>query len=294
MVKLSSRTRLASPVDVATFGEYRIPDTPGPLLRFRGRITADGEFTARPFRYHVYGGWFCPWSQRVAITRALAGLQDIVTMSFVDGERDGRGWAFRESHGPDPVNGFTLLREVYEATEEGFDGHVCVPALWDRANARLVSNDNHDIGIDLATRFPHLATPVVETYPEHLRDRIEELDAWLGPAVNRGTGAATRPGPARETLLEAFEQLDSRLSRSRYLLGDQVTEADIRLWVTLVRYDVGANARRVINPGLHVYPHLWSYARDLYRIPAFRDTTDFSSFAEPGAPLPDWDAPVDR
>ncbi|MFI7599876.1 glutathione S-transferase C-terminal domain-containing protein [Actinoplanes sp. NPDC049681] len=294
MVKLSAATRLAGPVDVATYGEYRIPDTPGPLLRFTGRITADGEFTARPFRYHVYGGWFCPWSHRVAITRALAGLEDIVTMSFVDGERDGRGWAFREQYGPDPVNGFTLLREVYEATEENFDGHVCVPALWDRATSRLVSNDSRGIGIDLATRFGHLATPVIHTYPQRLRDGIEQLDGWLGPAVNHGVGAAGRPGPARDALLEAFEQLDGRLSRSRYLLGDEVTEADIRLWVTLVRYDVGPNAGRTINPGLHVYPHLWSYARDLYTIAAFRDTTDFAAFSRPGAVLPDWSAPADR
>ena len=294
MLKMSPATRLATAADTATFGEYRVPGGPGPLLRFTGRITADGEFTARPFRFHVYGGWFCPWSQRVAIARALAGLEDIVTMSFVDGERDGRGWAFREQYGPDPVNGFTLLREVYEATEEGFDGHVSVPALWDRAGARLVSNDCHGIGIDLATRFRHLATPLVETYPEALREQIEELDRWLGPAVNHGVMAAGRPGPAREALLDAFEQLDGRLARSRYLLGEQLTEADIRLWVTLVRYDVGANATRTINPGLHVYPHLWSYARDLYAIPAFRDTTDFAAFQRPGATLPDWDAPAER
>lgn len=287
-------TRLATDVDTATFGAYRIPDVPGPLLRFTGRITADGEFTAQPLRYHVYGGWFCPWSQRVAITRALAGLEDIVSMSFVDGVRDGRGWAFRERYGPDPVNGFTLLREAYEATEEGFDGHVSVPALWDRANARLVSNDCAGIGTDLATRFHHLATPLVRTYPQRLRDRIEELDRWLGPAVNHGVGAAGPSGPARESLLDAFGQLDGRLARSRFLLGDDLTEADIRLWVTLVRYDVGANAHRSINPGLHVYPHLWSYARDLYRIPAFRDTTDFAAFTRPGAILPDWDAPADR
>jgi putative glutathione S-transferase len=291
VLKMSPATRLATAVDTAAFGEYRIPGTPGPLLRFTGRITADGEFTARPFRYHVYGGWFCPWSQRVAITRALAGLEDIVTMSFVDGARDGRGWAFRERYGPDPVNGFTLLREVYEATEEGFDGHVSVPALWDRAGSRLVSNDCRGIGVDLATGFQHLATPLVRTYPAALRERIEELDRWLGPAVNHGVAAADRSAPAREALLEAFEQLDGRLARSRYLLGDELTEADIRLWVTLVRYDVGANAFRAINPGLHVYPHLWSYARALYRIPAFRDTTDFAMFTRPGATVPDWDTP---
>ena len=295
MTESPSTARLATPVDPGVHGEYRIPDVPGPLLRFTGRITSGGEFTAKPLRYHVYGGWFCPWSQRVAIVRALAGLDDVVSMSFVDGVRDGRGWAFRERYGPDPVNGFVLLREAYEATEPGFDGHVSVPALWDRETSRLVSNDCVGIGLDLATRFEHLATPLVRTYPEGLRDRIEELDRWLGPAVNLGVGAAARPGPARDALLDAFERLDGRLAESRYLLGDDdPTEADIRLWVTLVRYDVGANAGRTINPGLHVYPRLWAYARDLYRIPAFRDTTDFASFTRPGAQRPDWDAPAER
>jgi putative glutathione S-transferase len=280
-----SNSRLASPVDTAAYGVYRVPDTGGPLYRFTGRITRDGEFAAEAGRYHLYGGRFCPWWQRVAITRALAGLEDVVSMSFVDGERDGRGWAFRESHGPDPVNGFTLLRDAYEASEPGFDGHVSVPALWDRRTGRLVCNDSHRIGIDLATQFRHLATAPAETYPAALRERIEELDAWLGPVINGGLSAENR-----DTVLDTFARLDERLAGSRHLLGDAVTEADIRLFVRLVRYDAGPNAGRTINPGLDVYPHLWAYARDLYAIPAFRDTTDFAAFSSPGAVLPDWTA----
>lgn len=292
MVHMSSQTRLAGPVDIETYGEYQIRQDPGdtrPLLRFTSRITEDGPFTAQPSRYHVYGGWFCPWSQRVAITRELAGLHDVVTMSYVDGKRDSRGWAFRATYGPDPVNGFAFLREAYEATEKGFDGHVSVPTLWDRLSSRVVSNDCHGIGLDLATRFRRLANPLVDTYPAGLRDQIEQLDSWLGPAVNHGVSAAARGDvAARAALLDAFEQLDARLAGSRYLLGDTVTEADVRLWVTLVRYDAGPNAGQEINPGLHAYPRLWEYTRDLYTIPAFRDTTDFSSFSRPGARLSDW------
>jgi putative glutathione S-transferase len=292
VIKMSAATRLAGPVDIAVHGAPVPPRDR--RTRFTARIGDDGRHTARPFRYHVYGGWFCPWSHRIAITRLLAGLEDIVTMSYVDDRRDGRGWAFRAGRGPDPVNGFTLLREAYEATEEGYDGPVTVPTLWDRATATVVSGDHHGIGVDLATRFRHLARPVVDTYPAALAGRIEELDRWIGPAVNLGAAAAGRSGPARGHLLEAFEQLDARLSRSRYLLGDALTEADVRLWVTLVRYDAGPNARRTINPGLHVYPHLWAYARDLYAVPAFRDTTDFAAFTRPGARPADWTQPACR
>ena len=168
---------------------------------------------------------------------------------------------------------------------------MSVPALWDRLTATVASNDYRGIGIDLATRFRHLADPVMDTYPAEHRDEIEELDSWVGPAVNSGAGTAAGDEGARTTLLAAFARLDERLAGSRYLIGDRATEADVRLWVTLVRYDVGVNARRAVNPGLHVYPHLWAYARDLYRLPAFRDTTDVTAFSVPGARRPDWDAP---
>ncbi|RSM49277.1 glutathione S-transferase [Actinoplanes sp. ATCC 53533] len=285
MLRPSAMTRLATPVDVERYGEYRIT----PETSFRGRITENGPFTARPFRYHVYGGWFCPWSQQVAITRELAGLHDLVTMSYVDDDRDGRGWAFRETYGPDPVNGFTLLRQAYEATVDGYTGHVAVPMLWDRLTTQVVSNEAGGIGVDLTTRFRHLADDPVDTYPPGSRDRIDELNGWLRPAVNEGAGAAARGSEAaRAALLDAFERLDARLAHSRFLIGDVLTEADIRLWVTLVRYDVGPNAHRTINPGLHVYPRLWRYARALYRISAFHDTTNFAAFTRPGAEVPDW------
>ncbi|MEV6304664.1 glutathione S-transferase C-terminal domain-containing protein [Actinoplanes sp. NPDC051861] len=284
MAHLTAHTHLAGPVDVDTYGEYRT----SPETRFTGRITDDGAFTARPFRYHVYGGWFCPWTHRVAITRELAGLHDIVTMSYVDDERDARGWAFRELHGPDPVNGFTLLREAYEATEEGFDGHVAVPMLWDRFSSRVVSTDPTGIGVDLATRFRHLAASPVDTCPPALRDEIERLDRWIGPAVNRGVNSAGHDPAARSALLEAFELLDGRLAHTDFLVGGALTEADVRLWPTLIRFDAGPNAARTINPGLHVYPHLWRYTRRLYDLPAFRDTTRFESFTAPGATKPPW------
>ena len=290
--------RYASPADTAVHGEYRIVTRPGddrPLYRFTGRVTADGSsgFRAEPGRYHLYGGWFCPWSQRVTIERALNGLEGVVSLSFVDGARDGRGWAFRETHGPDPVNGFTLLREAYEATEPGFDGHISTPTLWDRETGRVVSNDFTTIGIDLATQFGEWGNGA-NTYPGELRGEIEELDARIGPTVNRGVGAAATSAEARAALLDTFGWLDARLAEHRYLLGERVTEADVRLFVSLVRYDVQANAARTINAGLAEYPNLWAYARDLHQQPAFASTTDFTTFTARGATLPDWSAPHGR
>src|ERR1700728_3704402 len=166
----------ASDVDVEKYGEYRINRDDRPLYRFANRITSDGSsgFPAEPGRYHVYAGWFCPWSQRVTIEIELNGLRDAISVSYVDGERDGRGWAFRERNGPDSVNGFTLLREAYEVTEPGFDGHISVPTLWDRVTGRVVSNDFVGIGIDVATQFRQWSNGV-DTYPKALQNEIETL-----------------------------------------------------------------------------------------------------------------------
>jgi putative glutathione S-transferase len=294
--------RYASPVDTEQYGTYQITRTPGdtrPLYRFTGRITADGSsgFKAEPGRYHLYSGWFCPWAQRTIIQRALNGLEGVVSVSYVDGKRDARGWGFRESHGPDPVNGFRLLREAYEITEPGFDGHVSVPTLWDRVTGRIVSNDFPTIGVDLATQFGQWSNGA-STYPAELRAEIDELDSWVGPAVNWGVNSAAGSDDAalaaRKLLLDAFAELDKRLDSQRFLVGSAITEADVRLYVTLARFDTASNATGAIKGGLPEYPHLWAYARDLYQVPAFRDTTDFRSFTRPGVTVPDWDAPQDR
>jgi putative glutathione S-transferase len=288
----SISARYASPVDTDRHGTYRItqtPDDPRPLYRFTGRLTADGSsgFPAVAGRYHLYAGWFCPWAQRVVLQIETNGLHDVIGVSYVDDARDGRGWAFRETHGPDPVNGFTLLRDAYEATEPGFDGHVSVPTLWDTQTNRIVSNDYRTLGIDIATQFSQFRWPGIDTYPAELREEIEELDSWVGPAVNKGVGRAAGDGPeaesARTELLAAFARLDELLSDRRFLVGRGLTEADLRLWVTLVRYDVQANARGVVGPPLSAYPHLARYAAWLAELPTFRATTRWASFSAAGA-----------
>lgn len=290
---MTTIAQFASPVDVARYGEYRIVRPPGderPIYRFNSRVTANGSsgFRAEPGRYHLYAGWFCPWSHRVTIQRALNGLEDVVSVSYLDDRRDARGWAFRERYGPDPVNGFTLLRDAYEATEPGFDGHVSVPTLWDRETRRVISNNYRTIGIDLASEFGAWRTTPVDTYPIRLRADIEELDRWIGPSLNQGVsragGTGTAAEDARAGVLASFTALDDLLSESPYLVGDSVTEADVRLYVTLVRYDVDSNDLGQIGPPLSAYPNLADYAARLYALPAFAETTDFHAYGSTALP----------
>lgn len=308
----------ASPADVAAHGPYgpgRI-DRPGPLYPFQDRITADGSsgHPAEPGRYHLYASFTCPWAQRAVIVRDLAGLRDVVSVSYVDDDRDGRGWAFRERRGPDPVNGFTLLSEAYDATEPGYPGHISVPVLWDRRTNRIVSNDFARIPFDLGTAFAEWTT--TDLYPLDLRDEIEALDEEIARDLAQGVRQVARAATQEEYerrragVAAALDRYDARLAGRRYLFGERLTESDVQLWVILVRYDLLHNPLAGITKRpLTAYPQLWAYARDLYRIPAFRETTDFAALrltagpAHPGrGPVriavephqADWDAPHGR
>ncbi|HEX5189343.1 MAG TPA: glutathione S-transferase C-terminal domain-containing protein [Streptosporangiaceae bacterium] len=328
----------ASPVDFEAYGDYggrpkAVPKQPEagakqarpaefsrPAYRFQGRITADGSsgHPAQAGRYHLYISWACPWAHRTAIVRKLLGLEDVVSLSAVDPVRDGRGWAFREGdgHGLDPVNGFSFLREAYDATEPGYDGHISVPVLWDRQVGRIVSNNFPDITIDLETQFARWADPGMQLYPAALRPEIDEINELVYTSVNNGvyrSGFAQTQQAYHEAvtaIFAALDQLEERLAGRRYLMGPALTEADVRLWVTLARFDAvyyshfKANLRRITD-----YQNLWGYARDLYAIPAFRETTNFDHIKRhyytthgainptrivPDGPLLDWDSPHGR
>ena len=332
---MSSTASVAGPVDFDTYGSYRAyrraavplsgpPQTDGEFrrarYRFRGRVTADGSsgFPAEPGRFHLYISWACPWAHRSAIVRRLMKLDDVVSLSAVDPIRDGRGWAFRAGRGfgPDPVNGFAFLSEAYEATEPGYDGHVSVPVLWDRQSGQIVSNNFPDITIDLGTQFTAWADSSMQLYPPELRPQIDALNEIVYETVNNGVyraGFATTQAAYEKAVYALFDTLDElerRLAGSRFLLGAAITEADIRLWVTLARFDLvyvthfKTNLRRLVD-----YPNLWAYARDLYQHPAFRETTDFDHIKRhyflthpqlnpagivPVGPVLDWEAPHDR
>jgi putative glutathione S-transferase len=287
----------------------------------RDRITADDSsgFRAEPGRYHLYVSLACPWAHRAIIVRKLLGLEDVISMSVVDPIRDERGWAFREGegHGPDPVCGFQFLSEPYLLTDPDYTGRFTVPCIWDRVKKRLVTNNYPDITIDFETEFRAFHRPgAPDLYPEALRGEIDEVNARVYEEVNNGVyraGFATRQAAyerAFDTLFARLDWLEERLSRQRYLVDGQLTEADIRLFTTLVRFDAvyyghfKCNLRRLVD-----YPNLWGYARDLYQRPGFGETVNFDHIKRhyymthdqinptrivPKGPLVDWSEPHDR
>jgi glutathionyl-hydroquinone reductase len=289
--------------------------------RFRDRITADGSsgFKAEAGRYHLYVSLACPWAHRTIIVRRLLGLEEVVSMSVVDPIRDEKGWAFREGrgHGVDPVCGFLHLSEPYLRSDPGFTGRVTVPCIWDRVTERIVTNNYPDITIDFETAFTAFHTAgAPDLYPAALRGEIDAVNAVVYEDVNNGVyraGFATSQAKYEAAVHALFDRLDwleDRLSTQRFLVGGAITEADIRLFTTLVRFDavyVGhfkCNLRRLVD-----YPNLWAYARDLFQRPGFGETVDFDHIKRhyymthdqlnpsrivPAGPLIDWQAPHDR
>src|SRR6266699_3798133 len=228
MTAVNEHSRGSSPVDFGRFGDYgdfrsaRERQQARPAAEFvrapypfRGRITADGSsgYPAVPGRYHLYISWACPWAHRSAIVRRLLGLEEVISLSATDPVRDGRGWAFREGagHSLDPVNGFSLLREAYEKTEPGYDGHISVPVLWDRKTSRIVSNNFPDITIDLETQFGEWAASSVELYPAELRPQIDAVNEVVYATVNNGVYRAGFAGTQQhyhEAVTSIFATLD--------------------------------------------------------------------------------------
>ena len=241
--------------------------------RFRDRV----ERRPEPGRYHLYVSLACPWASRALLVRKLKHLEEVLPMTIVDPIRDERGWRF-DPERPDPVNGFTFLREAYEATEPGFDDRVTVPVLWDTRERRIVNNESADI-IRMLNAWSDEGP---DLYPADLRPAIDELNERIYETVNNGVyraGFASSQAAYEEAFDELFETLDwldERLATRRFLLGDEITEADWRLFMTLVRFDavyVGhfkCNRQRIDD-----YAHLSGYLRDLFQQPGVADTVDF-------------------
>jgi putative glutathione S-transferase len=258
--------------------------------RFRRWVTADGSsgFAPEAGRYHLYVSRACPWAHRTVIGRALMGLEDVISVSFVDPIRDDRGWAFTEpGRYEDPVNGFEFLSEAYLGVDPEFADRVTVPVLWDRQQRTIVNNESSEIFRMLHTVFAPLAEHPVELYPPEHAAEIDTLNARIYDSVNNGVYKAgfSRSQHAYEhAVLELFamlDELDARLADRRFLFGRKPLEADWRLFTTLLRFDAvyqihfKCSIRKVAE-----YPNLWPYLRDLYQWPAVADTVSFTEIRD--------------
>src|SRR5207247_1665020 len=262
---------------------------------FREWISNDGStpYASAAGRYHLYVSLACPWASRTVIFRKLKGLENSIGMTIVDPIRDDQGWAFRDPSGKlppgarfestDPVNGFKFLSEAYKATDPNFDQRVTVPVLWDKETKRIVNNCEDDICRMFNDMFNDFArNKDLDFFPNEIQAQHTKLSDFLYNNVNNGVyraGFATRQPPYERAcgrLFDALDELEERLSKSRYLFGNRIVEADWRLFCTLVRFDAvyhghfKCNLRRIID-----YPNLQGYLMDLYQQPGISDTVNF-------------------
>lgn len=258
---------------------------------FRNWVTVEGSagpsgmsgFKAEPNRYHLYVSLACPWAHRTTIYRKLKGLEDMISLSVVSPYMGENGWTFEEYPGviADPINHADKLYEVYIAAKPDYTGRVTVPILWDKKTNRIVSNESSEIIRMFNSAFDEVGALPGNFLPADKQAEIDEINTFVYHAINNGvykTGFATTQDAYEEALFELFAALDNmeaRLQDKRYLTGDTITEADWRLFSTLMRFDavyVGhfkCNIRRIVD-----YPNLWAYLRDLYQVPGIADTVN--------------------
>jgi glutathionyl-hydroquinone reductase len=253
-----------------------------PTTRFRTWITDDrtagptgeGGFAAARDRYHLYVALACPWAHRTVIMRTLKGLEEVVSMSIVEPLYGPHGWRFGTSPGttPDSVNGASELAEIYLRADPRYSGRVSVPVVWDKERRTIVNNESAEIIRMFNGAFGRFTNVRTDYYPPALREEIDRVNALVYDNVNNGVyraGFATSQAAYEEAfraLFAALDEVEQRLSRQRYLVGKDITEADWRLFTTLVRFDAvyyshfKCNLRRIID-----YPNLSNYLRDLYQ-----------------------------
>jgi glutathionyl-hydroquinone reductase len=253
---------------------------------FADRITADGRhgWPVEAGRYRLVVSRACPWAARALVVRRLLGLEEALSVAVADPIQDDRSWRFTLDPGDrDPVLGIRFLYEAYDARETGYPGGVSVPAVVDVPSGKLVTNDFQQITLDLSTEWAGLHRPgAPDLYPEPLREEIDDVMDGVYRDVNNGVyraGFATTQGDYEAAYADVFRRLgllSERLSDRRYLVGDTLTEADVRLFTTLVRFDAVYHGHFKCNRNkIAEDPVLWGYLRDLYQTPGFGDTVDF-------------------
>jgi len=252
------------------------------------RWIGDASFPAEKGRYHLYVSLACPWAHRTLITRCLKGLVGVISCTVVDWRLGERGWAFTDKVpgcSLDVVNNYSYLSEVYTLADGSYRGNITVPVLWDKKGRTIVNNESSEIIRMLNSSFNAFCETEeqrsLDLYPEALRTQIDDTNSWVYEGINNGVyraGFATTQEAYEEAAKNVFVNLDRAeaiLATRRFLVGDRLTEADVRLFTTLVRFDmvyVGhfkCNTRRLVD-----YPNLWAYTRDIYQTGGIGETVD--------------------
>jgi putative glutathione S-transferase len=258
-------------------GEFDRQET---TFRDRVRDEADAEFPPEAGRYHLYISRACPWAHRTAMVRALKGLDHAIDLSIVQPERYDEGWEFSETH-PDPLYDSDYLRELYVRADDDYTGRVTVPVLWDTEEETVVNNESEEIMRMLDTEFDGLAERDVDLYPEGLQDEVDRTIDEVYDPINNGVyraGFANSQEAYDRAVSELFEALDrweEVLGEQRYLVGDRLTEADLAMFATLVRFDHVYHTHFKCNRrAIHEYPNLWNYTKELYGLPGIAETVN--------------------
>jgi putative glutathione S-transferase len=254
---------------------------------FHSQIRVDGstDFAPEIGRFHLYVSHACPWAHRTLIVRKLKGLEEAISFDVVDPVLPNTGWSLNGSAPGatgDTANGFQDLREAYQASNSKFEGAITVPVLWDKQTRQIVNNESSEILRMFNSEFQNCASNRdLDLYPKDKRKQIDELNDWIYPGINNGVyrcGFATKQAAysrAFEELFLALDRAEKVLASSRYLTGSELTEADVRLFTTLVRFDAvyvahfKCNLRRIVD-----YPNLWGYTRDLFQTKGVAETVD--------------------
>jgi glutathionyl-hydroquinone reductase len=269
------------PQETGRSGEFQRADS-----RFRDRISADGSsgFQAEAGRYHLHVAHGCPWAHRTLIFRALKKLENAITVAYAVPGLKEQGWTFENNPAfpdctPDTINGFQYLHQAYTASDPHYTGKVTVPTLWDKKTKRIVNNESSEIIRMLNSEFKGIAGADTDFYPAPLRAEIDRINELVYANVNNGVyrcGFARSQAAyeaAYDALFATLDELEARLGRQRYLAGPQITEADWRLFPTLVRFDVAyfslfkCNKQRIAD-----CPNLLNYMRELYQVPGIAAT----------------------
>ena len=250
---------------------------------FHHKITADGSsgFKAESGRYHLYISYACPWAHRTLIMRKLKGLEEAITISVVAPLMAEDGWEFSDFPGsiPDTINGTSYLRDVYAKADSQYTGRVTVPILWDKKTGTIVNNESREIIRMFDTEFEAIAKNKIDLYPKKLRQKVDDAIDKIYNPINNGVyraGFATKKGAYNEAIIELFEALDyweGVLANQRYLCGDVLTEADICMFTTLIRFDPVYYVHFKCNlKHIWDYPNLWNYLKDIYQYPGIKST----------------------